>query len=84
MSGLYDKCIVAKDANECATLLEKCMVGSDNECIQTFQALSSEYQKGLRLEDKSKVNYIRSVLEKRGFVFFQSDCFVVEKRGGKK
>jgi len=69
MSGLYDKCIVAKDANECATLLEKCMAGTDNECIQTFQALSSEYQKGLRLEDRSKVNYIRSVLEKRGFVF---------------
>jgi hypothetical protein len=69
MSGLYDKCILAKDANQCATLLEKCMINPDAECIQTFNSLSSEYQKGLRLEDRSKVDYIKSVLEKRGFVF---------------
>ena len=71
MSEVYDKCIIARDASECASLLEKCAKG-DVGCISTFNKLKSEYAKGLKRSEDGKVAYIRDILVKNGFGPFLS------------
>jgi len=71
MSEVYNKCIVAPNASECASLLKKCISG-DAECIKTFNKLKVDYAKGLKLSEDGKVTYIRDILVENGFGPFLS------------
>ena len=66
MSEVYNKCIMAPSASECASLLKQCAKG-DKGCIDTFNKLRSDYAQGLRLSEDGKVTYIRDILVENGF-----------------
>lgn len=60
--GVYDKCILARSAVECADLLKKCVSG-DDECMKTFDDFKRYYAKGMRRED-GLTTYLDELLEK--------------------
>lgn len=59
--GVYNKCIVAPDAAECASLLKKCVSGN-KDCIDTFKGFQSYYVKGMR-KDNRLTTYLNELLE---------------------